>query len=72
MDCKSTGTDKLGKNAEVIQIWWIFVILQTYSKTQNVMTKYPIGLQNFKKIREDGYLYIDKTALIHQLVVNGG
>jgi len=36
------------------------------------MTKYPIGLQNFKKLREDGYLYIDKTALMHQLVVNGG
>ena len=24
---------------------------------------YPIGIQNFEKIRNDGYLYIDKTAL---------
>ncbi|KAB6279409.1 AAA family ATPase, partial [Bacteroides xylanisolvens] len=22
---------------------------------------YPIGIQNFEKIRNDGYLYIDKT-----------
>lgn len=27
---------------------------------------YPIGIQNFEKIRKEGYLYIDKTALIHQ------
>ena len=26
-------------------------------------TIYPIGIQNFEKIRKDGYLYIDKTAL---------
>ena len=25
-------------------------------------TIYPIGIQNFEKIRKDGYLYIDKTA----------
>jgi hypothetical protein len=35
------------------------------------MTKYPIGLQNFQKIREDGYTYIDKTALVYQLVTSG-
>ena len=29
---------------------------------------YPIGVQNFEKIRKDGYVYIDKTALIYQLV----
>ena len=34
-------------------------------------TIYPIGIQNFEKIREDGYLYIDKTALIYQLVKTG-
>ncbi len=22
---------------------------------------YPIGIQNFEKIRQDGYFYIDKT-----------
>jgi hypothetical protein len=31
----------------------------------------PIGLQNFEKLRNDGYLYVDKTALIYQLVTTG-
>ena len=31
-------------------------------------TIYPIGIQDFEKIRKDGYLYIDKTVLIYQLV----
>ena len=33
---------------------------------------YPIGIQNFEKIRNDGYFYIDKTALIYQMVKTGG
>lgn len=33
--------------------------------------KYPIGIQNFEKIRKGGYLYIDKTDLIYELVKNG-
>lgn len=32
---------------------------------------YPIGIQNFEKIRRDGYFYIDKTALIYQMVKTG-
>lgn len=32
---------------------------------------YPIGIQNFEKIRKGGYLYIDKTALVYQLVKTG-
>ena len=32
--------------------------------------KYPIGIQNFEKIREGGYLYIDKTDMIYDLVNN--
>ena len=32
---------------------------------------YPIGIQNFEKIRNDGYLYIDKTALVYQLARTG-
>lgn len=30
--------------------------------------RYPIGIQTFSKLREDGYLYIDKTEQIYQLV----
>lgn len=29
----------------------------------------PVGISNFKKIREDGYYYIDKTNLIQELLV---
>ena len=32
---------------------------------------YPIGIQNFEKIRKDGYVYVDKTALIHRLATTG-
>ncbi len=34
------------------------------------MQKLPIGVQDFRKIRENDYLYVDKTALIYQLTVN--
>jgi len=33
--------------------------------------KYPIGIQDFASIINDGYVYVDKTALIHQLVTEG-
>ena len=32
---------------------------------------YPIGIQNFEKIRNGDYFYIDKTALIYQMVKTG-
>jgi len=32
---------------------------------------YPIGIQNFEKIRRDGFFYIDKTALVYSLVKTG-
>jgi len=32
---------------------------------------YPIGIQNFEKIRQDGYFYVDKTALMYQMVKTG-
>ena len=33
--------------------------------------KYPLGIQSFEKIREDGYVYVDKTALLYNLVSEG-
>ena len=33
--------------------------------------KYPIGIQNFEKIRRDGYAYVDKTALMYKMVHEG-
>ena len=32
---------------------------------------YPIGIQNFEKIRKDGYFYVDKTAIIYRMVKTG-
>ncbi len=34
-------------------------------------TLYPIGIQNFEKIRKEGYLYIDKTELVYRLAKTG-
>ncbi len=31
--------------------------------------KYPIGIQSFEKSRIGEYIYVDKTALIYQLVI---
>jgi hypothetical protein len=36
-----------------------------------MIRKYPIGLQSFRKIREGGFLYVDKTEIIYQLVETG-
>ena len=33
--------------------------------------KYPIGIQSFEQIIQNGYVYVDKTALIHNLVNEG-
>lgn len=30
--------------------------------------KYPIGIQSFDRIIEDGYVYVDKTAMVYSLV----
>ena len=33
--------------------------------------KYPIGIQDFEQIIQDGYVYVDKTDLIYKLVKTG-
>ncbi len=38
---------------------------------ENAMTKYPIGIQNFQSLREDGYAYVDKTGFVYELAQNG-
>ena len=35
------------------------------------MMKYPIGIQSFDRIIQDGYVYVDKTDLIYSLVKGG-
>lgn len=33
--------------------------------------KYPVGIQNFEKLRQEGYYYVDKTALVYRLANTG-
>ena len=33
--------------------------------------KYPLGIQTFSKIRNNNYLYIDKTAILYDLINQG-
>ena len=33
--------------------------------------KYPLGIQTFAKLREDDYVYVDKTTLIYELITTG-
>ena len=35
------------------------------------LRKLPVGVQDFASLREDGYLYVDKTASIYRLAVGG-
>ena len=34
------------------------------------MRKMPIGIQDFQKLREEGFVYVDKTELVYKLVQN--
>lgn len=33
--------------------------------------KYPLGIQTFSQIRDENYLYVDKTALVYELIQTG-
>jgi hypothetical protein len=35
------------------------------------LRKLPIGIQDFPRIRQEGYLYVDKTALVYKMVTEG-
>ena len=35
------------------------------------LQKLPIGIQDFESLREDGYLYVDKTHQIYNLINEG-
>lgn len=34
--------------------------------------RYPIGIQTFERLRDDGYIYIDKTELVYRLAHESG
>ena len=35
------------------------------------MMKFPVNVQSFRQLREEGYVYVDKTAMVYQLVKTG-
>ncbi|MCL1808751.1 MAG: AAA family ATPase, partial [Clostridiales bacterium] len=35
------------------------------------MKKLPLGIQNFRKIREGGYVYVDKTQYVYNIINDG-
>ena len=48
--------------------------MHTFAKNRKyvIMAKiYPIGIQNFEKLRKGGFFYVDKTALIYRMVKTG-
>ena len=47
----------------------IIILLKLFMKSAQV--KYPIGIQNFEKLRVEGYMYVDKTAFVYKLVSEG-
>ena len=36
-----------------------------------IKRKYPVGIQSFESIRRDGYVYVDKTGYVYQLITEG-
>ena len=36
-----------------------------------VKRKYPVGIQSFESIRNDGYVYVDKTPLVYKMITEG-
>jgi hypothetical protein len=42
-----------------------------YQNKQAMIQKYPVGIQDFPEIRNNGYLYVDKTQFAHKLVEQG-
>lgn len=48
-----------------------FIDILLLPKKTTFMKLYPIGIQNFEKIRKGGYLYIDKTKHVYDLATRG-
>ena len=47
------------------------IYLLTEKLTEKMQKKYPIGIQNFEKLRLDGYFYVDKTEMLYRMVTDG-
>jgi hypothetical protein len=43
-----------------------------YQNKQAMIQKYPVGIQDFGKIRTENFLYVDKTEFVHKMADIGG
>lgn len=50
---------------------WYFAQITLSLRQNKKRMKYPLGIQSFEKIRNDGYLYMDKTAMVYNIVKGG-
>lgn len=53
----------------------VSVFQETWNEGEAAMAEFiklPVGIENFEKIRRDGFYYVDKTSLIEQLLNNWG
>lgn len=53
----------------------VSVFQETWNEGEAAMAEFiklPVGIENFEKIRRDGFYYVDKTGLIGQLLNNWG
>lgn len=52
--------------------YWGFIVYLHGETNNNVAgMKYPIGIQQFSELRTNGWVYVDKTAVIYRLLSSG-
>ena len=66
--------DKIGCVSTIKKNHILFVlssICTIFANKKGLRMKYPIGIQDFKSIVDGGFVYVDKTALLHKMVTEG-
>ena len=56
---------------DIRRIFVRIIKIKYICKSKQLIMKYPIGIQDFKTIRKDGFVYVDKTALLYKLADEG-
>ena len=67
MKIMTTQTLRLKEQSRI----WFYREVYKILLGESAMRKLPIGIQDFEKLRIEGFVYIDKTDYIHQLVQMG-
>lgn len=57
---------------QCVWTYWGFIVYLHDETNNNVAgMKYPIGIQQFSELRTNGWVYVDKTAVIYRLLSSG-